>query len=397
MENLQDYNDADMPSNGHEGAEDQPAYRPPRRRILRSVLSVDPNQPPQPSADDQRRFFPPEQSERGNRSPWDYRQPPMRQYDRPYGAARRPFRDRGIRRDRTPDFDRRGRGRFRRRIPYIDPADRNRLTPRPTTIVRALVRLLYCSRKLAKRAISEHVVTVNDRIVREPIYTVRLLYDTVRVDGLLLHHTPHNIYIIINKPRRHAGCREPNTRHVFNFLMKKRDWYIPIGPLGKSVGGLVVVTNDPEQRVPGKSLFDLMEKEYHVKVHKAPTKRTLTTIAAELEALDPANDGVVRVELLRKTKRYAWLSIVVIKAGVHDLFRILKGAGLEVIAMDRYRIGTITLDGLSPGSWRRLTQMELAKIFPAAVPPAVIEPLAEQEPWHALYNRWYRPIHGQQE
>lgn len=89
MENLQDYNDADMPSNGHEGSDDQPAYRPPRRRILRSVLSVDPNQPPQPSADDQRRFFPPEQPERWNRSPWDYRQPPASQYDRGYVPARR--------------------------------------------------------------------------------------------------------------------------------------------------------------------------------------------------------------------------------------------------------------------------------------------------------------------
>ena len=392
MENLQDYNDADMPTTEHEGSEDQPAYRPPRRRILRSVLNVDPDQAQQPSADDQRHFFPSEPDDRWNRAPWDDRQPPAHWYERHYTPARRPFRDRPFHRGRGAPVER--RGRMRRRIPYVDPADRNRLTPRPTTIVRALVRLLYCSRKLAKRAINEHVVTVNDRIVREPVYTVRLLYDTVRVDGLLLHHTPHNIYIILNKPRRHAGCREPNSRHIFNFLMKKRDWYIPIGPLGKSVGGLVVVTNDREQRVPGKSLFDLMEKEYHVKVHKAPAKRVLSTIAAELEALHPANDGVVRVELLRKTKRYAWLSITVIHAGIHDIFRILKGAELEVIAMDRYRIGTLTIDGLGPGSWRRLTQVELAKFFPSAVPESVIAPLAEQEPWSALYNRWYRSLHG---
>jgi pseudouridine synthase len=377
--------DAEMPENGHHQSEDQPTYRPPRRRIVRSVVSVNPYES-SPSADDQRRFFPPEPGDRWRSSPWDYRQP----YGSGYGPARRGRGDRPYRRERGFNRDRGGRGRFRRRIPYIEPADRNRLTARPTTIVRALVRLLYCSRKLAKQAIKDHVVTVNDRIVREPMYTVRLLHDAVRVDGLLLHHTPRNIYIVLNKPRHCAGSREPNSRHVFNFLMKKRGWFIPIGPLAKSVGGLVVVTNDAEQRVPGKSLFDLMEKEYHVKVHKAPTKRTLNTITAQLQALDPANDSVVRVELLRKTKRYAWLSIVVVGPSPRDIYRVLKEAELEVIAMDRYRIGTITFDGIAPGSWRRLSQLELSTIFPASVPASVIEPLANEEPWNALYQRWYK-------
>lgn len=375
-------NESGMPSNSAEPANghssEEPAYRPPRRRIIRSVIgSVQPTEPSTPPADDQRRFFPPA------RPSWHEQTSGERSYGRTYHAGYgRRFRPYGTGQE--------GRGFRQRRLPYIEPADRNRLTTRPTTIVRALVRLLYCSRKLAKRVITEHVVTVNDRIVREPTYMVRLLRDTVRVDGLLLHPTPRNLYIVINKPRRSAGCREPNSRHVFNFLMKKRGWYIPIGPLVKSVGGLVVVTNDPEQRVPGKSLFDLMEKEYHVKVHKAPSKRTLSQIAEALEALHPENSGVVRVELLRKTKRYAWLSIVLVKASVHDIFRILKNAELEVIAMDRYRIGTITLDGLGPGSWRRLTQVELEKIFPASVPEHIIQPLATEEPWRALYQRWYK-------
>ncbi len=389
MDNLHDYSDADMPENGHHHSEDQPSYRPPRRRIVRSVVSVKPYEG-SPSADDQRRFFPPEPSEPWRKSPWDYRQPPASGRGRDYYPSRRPRGDRPFRRDRGFDRERPGRPRFRRRLPYIEPADRNRLTPRPTTVVRALVRLLYCSRKLAKRAIKEHVVTVNDRIVREPVYTVRLLHDAVRVDGLLLHHTPRNIYIVLNKPRHYAGSREPNSRHVFNFLMKKRGWYIPVGPLAKSVGGLVIVTNDPEQRVTGKSLFDLMEKEYHVKVHKAPTKRTLNTIAAQLQALDPSNDSAVRVELIRKTKRYAWLSIVVVNPSPRDIYRVLKDAELEVIGMERYRIGTITIDGIAPGSWRRLSQVELSEIFPASVPASVIEPLASQEPWHALYQRWYK-------
>ncbi|MCX8051365.1 MAG: S4 domain-containing protein [Chlorobi bacterium] len=380
-----------MPENGHEQPEERSAYRPPRRRIVRSVLSVNPNEPPVPPADDQRRFFPPEPRQQWRRSPWDYRQPPAAGYEEEYRDRRRSHyqrHDRPFRRDRG--FEPRQRGRFRRRTPFIEPADRNRLTPRPTTVVRALVRLLYCSRKLAKQAIKDHVVTVNDRIVREPTYTVRLLYDTVRVDGLLLHHTPRNIYIVLNKPRHYAGAREPNSRHVFNFLMKKRDWFIPLGPLPKSVGGLVVVTNDAEQRVPGKSLFDLMEKEYHVKVNKAPAKRTLSKVLAELQALGTADESAAQVELMRKTKRYAWLSIVTVSASARDLYRILKNAGIEVIAMDRYRIGMITLDGISPGSWRRLSQVELTKIFPQSVPASTIEPLVEDTTWQALYQRWYK-------
>ncbi|MCS6999774.1 MAG: hypothetical protein RML15_04450 [Bacteroidota bacterium] len=392
MEHLQDYGEdqsqMNMPENGQH-SEEQSAYRPPRRRILRSLYSVNPDEPEESTADDQRRYLSAQESERWGSSPWDYRQPSVSGYSS-YSPARRQQWGAGNRRRRDVPFDRRSRTRFRRRVPYIEPADRNRITARPTTVVRALVRLLYCSRKLAKRAITEHVVTVNDRIVREPVYTVRLLYDAVRVDGLLLHHTPRNIYIVLHKPRRFAGCREPNSRHVFNFLMKKRGWYIPIGPLAKSVGGLVVVTNDQEQRVPGKSLFDLMEKEYHVKVHKAPTKRALSKILAEIEALDPANQGIVQVEMIRKAKRYAVLSIVAIKVTPHDIFRILKDAELEVITMDRYRIGTLTIDDIPPGSWRRLTQVELEKIFPASVPAARIEPLITDSTWHALYQRWYK-------
>ena len=306
------------------------------------------------------------------------------------------------------DDDRYAQEPRRMRSRYRDSYERNERTPRPparqrpTNVTKALVRLLYASRGFALKIIKQGEVTVNDRPVRNVNAPVRLLNDEVRVRGNLLAHSPRGIYIAMNKPKKFAGARDPDSRHIMNLISKKSGWSIPLGPLAKSASGIVILTNDPEQRNLNNNVFALMEKEYCAKIRlpeKELTDEQLKSIAASLENTTHENGEGVRVQVAQVNTRSMWLSITVRRAKYHDITKSLHNAGLHILAMERRRIGSISVDDLPAGSWRRLSVEEVQEVITQSVQKEEIQELVstevtapdeEKTTWRTLYQRWFK-------
>jgi pseudouridine synthase len=273
---------------------------------------------------------------------------------------------------------------------------------RPTNITKALVRLLYASRGFALKIIKQGIVSVNDKPARHVNAPVRLMQDEVRVDGQVLAHNPRGIYIAMNKPKKFAGAREPQSRHVMNLISKKSGWSIPLGPLAKSASGIIILTNDPDQRDVNNNVFALMDKEYYAKI-KLPEKKisesTLKSIADTIESAYPENSEGVRVCIAQTNTRSLWLSITVRRAKYHEITKALHVAGLHVLAMERRRVGSISVESLPAGSWRRLSADEMQEIVTRSVQHEEIHERVtgevatqeeEKSTWRNLYQRWFK-------
>ncbi|MBL7997115.1 MAG: hypothetical protein JNL32_00625 [Candidatus Kapabacteria bacterium] len=318
-------------------------------------------------------------------------------------------RDRGFNNDRREvrgrdggfdqrNYRNRSHGGFDNRSRSRDPyAQRQEPPQRPTTMIKALVRLLYASRGISLEAMQTNRVTLNDIVVTEPNAPIKILKDIVKVDNVFMMHNPRNVYIVMNKPKKFAGSREDDSRNIMNLIAKKKGWYIPIGPLSKSSSGIVVLTNDPEQRHPEQNLFALMDKEYWFKVNKVLTKRNLGKLEERVEALHPDNTGNVKVDVAQKNIRNSWVSITVRNARVHDLSKLIKEAGWEILAIERKRIGSLHVDDLPTGSWRRLSDDELTVIMKDSVSMDSIEQknvepsnTEGESAWQRLYHRWFK-------
>ena len=252
--------------------------------------------------------------------------------------------------------------------------ERKRTTQqRPTNLAKALVRLLFASRGFSLSAIKEGRVLLNGVVAKNPNVTVRLLQDEVKVDGVFLVHSPRNVYIVMNKPKKFAGSREPSSRHIMNLISKKFGWFIPGGPLAKSASGIIILTNDPDQADANENVFALMEKEYWFKINSVLTKRGLTKIEAQIEALDEQNKDCTNVDVGQKNVHTSWMSVTTKRARIHDLTKIIKAAGHDILALERKRIGTISVDDLPAGSWRRMSESEMQTVITKSVSKESVE------------------------
>ncbi len=330
----------------------------------------------------------PDRDDRGNRS---------YSSGRPYENRGR-YNDRGSWSRSSRDGGREHQGRYQNQGSR-DMRGRRSTQQRPTNITKALVRLLYASRGFSLEAIRDGQVRLNGNVVSNPNTAVRLLQDEVSVNGVFMAHNPTGVYVVMNKPKKFAGCREPESRHILNLISKKSGWYIPGGPLAKSVSGIIILTNDPVQADPQNNVFSLMDKEYWIKVNSVVTKRELTKIIPKIVELDPENKDSVSVDVAQKNTRHTWISITVRQAKIHDLTKILAASGMEILAMERRRIGSLSVDNLPAGSWRRMSEQEVESVITSSVSKETMEEMAVQDPvlpsdttnvWQRLYQRWFK-------
>jgi 23S rRNA pseudouridine2605 synthase len=288
------------------------------------------------------------------------------------------------------DFQARRKRAFRKRRPFQRRPRVKKAPPEPhpMTLARALTRLKYASHAAALEIIREGRVQVNGVTVLEPNTHVLIHRDTIVADGIELIFPPVERYtVVFHKPRRVAASKELGVPTVYEYLPKRKGGYFPCGRLTKFASGIVIFSTEPVYRNPERNPLSLVEKEYHVKVHRHVKKRELEELTEELRRMSQYN-AAARVELLRENSRNCWLRIVARQLPLGFLHRLLKNAGLEILHLHRYRLGFLTSEELPVGGWRRLRAEELARLEEEVLTAGET---AVQQPstWQQLYQRWF--------
>lgn len=179
--------------------------------------------------------------------------------------------------------------------------------------------------------------------------------DHVRFDGKLLQKkTP--LTLILNKPVKYLCTREdPQGRKtIYDLIPKKFSGLHYIGRLDYHSSGLIMMTNSGELTEYLTHPRYHVEKEYLVNLDQpfdsSETQKLLEGIHL--------SEGLAKAESVTfETKRR--LTIVLTQGYNRQIRRMFSKLGYSVKRLERIRIGSLTLPGLSTGDYQILNHAEI--------------------------------------
>ena len=215
------------------------------------------------------------------------------------------------------------------------------------------------SRRGADTLIEAGRVAVNG-IVAEPGATVEA-GDAVTLDGLLL--APQDpAYVLLHKP---AGtittARDPQGRPVVVDLVDRDERLFPVGRLDADTTGALLLTNDGGLAHRLAHPRYEIDKVYVATVHEAPLRATLRRLEEGVE-LDDGSTAPASVRLLEGGDGLVRVELVLHEGRKHQVKRMLAAVGHPVVSLHRARYATLTVEGLEPGQWRELSELELEEL-----------------------------------
>jgi len=217
------------------------------------------------------------------------------------------------------------------------------------------------TRSELKEYIRKGLVRVNDDTVKDPGTHIDSDSDKVYVNGELINYKKF-VYYMLNKPRGVITATEDNKENtvldLFPEDIRRRNVF-PAGRLDKDTEGLLIITND------GIFAHNLMSPKKHVKkLYEAvldcfPGDRAIDVFADGVVLDDGYKSLPAKLEFLQKQGKVI-ARVEIFEGKFHQVKRMFKAVGANVLFLKRLRIGGLWLDEtLKPGEYRELSQQEL--------------------------------------
>jgi pseudouridine synthase len=183
----------------------------------------------------------------------------------------------------------------------------------------------------------------------------------VEVEGRRVSLDPGKLYYALNKP---AGVvttsKDPEGRRTVLDLLGFAERVLPVGRLDAPTEGLLLLTNDGElsHRLAHPSYE--VPRTYLAEVKGEPGRGVLRRLTEE--GVPIPQGGTARADSV---------TVVDIRPGrdarsLVDVVRnMLAAVDLPVVRLVRTQFGPLRLDRLAPGSYRKLSQAEVAALYEA--------------------------------
>ena len=220
-----------------------------------------------------------------------------------------------------------------------------------------------CSRRKADELIEGGHVVVNGKVVKELGFQVSEK-DKVFVDRKLIH-TKKLEYYKFYKPSGYITTAddEKGRKTIYDILPENYKTMKPVGRLDKDTEGLLLLTDD------GMLAHELLSPRKHVdKVYFAKVSGQFgeNEIDRFKEGLDIGNgerSKQARLQILKADAQRSEVLITITEGKFHQVKRMVKAVGSEVLYLKRLSMGPLKLDEeLKLGEYRRLTQAELQEL-----------------------------------
>ncbi len=219
------------------------------------------------------------------------------------------------------------------------------------------------TRQEVKKYIRQGQVTVDGQPAKKPDMKVDELCQVVAVSGTRVSYKMYEYYMM-NKPKGVVSATSDKKEKTVLDLMediKRRDLF-PAGRLDKDTEGLLLITNDGGLAHRLLSPKKHVDKCYYASVSGIVTDEDVLCFkegidigaGKEKEITLPA-----RLEIL-KTGEISEVRLTIQEGKFHQVKRMFKALGKEVLYLKRERMGNLVLDpSLLPGQYRNLTEEEL--------------------------------------
>jgi 23S rRNA pseudouridine2605 synthase len=226
-----------------------------------------------------------------------------------------------------------------------------------------LSKILAASGVASRRACEEIIfagrVQVNGQVCLTP-QTMVGPQDLILVDGEKIKAKEQKVYYMLNKP---IGYLCTNAKHrdekIVMDLFKDVNYRLfTVGRLDKDTSGLILVTNDGHFANQVIHPSHNIQKEYLVKTDHEVSDDHLKVISSGTLV-----EGCF-VKPLRVTKvRRGTLKVVIMEGKKREVRLLMEAAGLQVLELQRIRLGSLVLGSLPSGAFKELSDREKQLIF----------------------------------
>jgi len=221
------------------------------------------------------------------------------------------------------------------------------------------------SRRAAEKLIAEGRVTVNGETVTEMGTKADPAHDDIRVDGRRIKSTERLRYILLYKPAGYVTTRsDPQRRRtVIDLLHGVREYVYPVGRLDYDSQGLLLLTNDGDLAAKLTHPRHQVDRTYEAYVAGMPDDEAIDRLRRGIP-LDGRRTMPADVLLVNngRRERNGVLLITIREGRNRQVRRMLEAVGHPVESLRRVRFGPLGIQGLKPGEWRELSEVEVEKL-----------------------------------
>ena len=221
------------------------------------------------------------------------------------------------------------------------------------------------TRSEVKSLLKAKRITVNGKVVTNGKVQVNPETDVILFDGEKIQYEEF-VYIMMNKPKGVVSATEDNLHKTVLDLIDPlylKKGVFPVGRLDIDTHGLLLLTND------GELAHRLLSPKKHVtKIYQARVEGVMTLEdAAAFERGIVLSDGTecmpARLDILSTTQDESVVQIHIKEGKFHQVKRMVKACGKNVVDLQRLTMGTLKLDErLALGESRPLTEEELQSL-----------------------------------
>jgi len=219
-----------------------------------------------------------------------------------------------------------------------------------------------CSRRKAMDLVKQGCVVVNSQMVCEPSFEVNPEKDNVFLEGIKIE-VKRQQYLMLNKPQGAVTTKEDShaKQTVMDLLPAQFKHLNPVGRLDKDTEGLLLLTNN------GDLAFRLthprfnIDKTYFVEVKgKLKEEDKLRLMKGVIFEGRRSSPSKIKNVLVSSDK--SQFEITIHEGKKRQIRLMLVTLGYQVLYLKRITEGPLSLQNLSAGKWRHLTEEEITKL-----------------------------------
>ncbi len=217
------------------------------------------------------------------------------------------------------------------------------------------------SRRKSEELIALGDVPVNGKRITEPGTDIDPEKDEVKVNGRVVKFSGKKIYVMLNKP---VGCvstcyDDKGRTTVLDYVSDIKERIYPIGRLDFTTEGLLLLTNDGELANILTHPRNEVPKRYLVIISGTLTREEADKLEKGV-MLEDGKTAPARVKLLKTGGGKTEFTVIIHEGRNHEVKRMLESLGKKVIFLKRISVGDINLGKLKRGTYRYLTDEEVA-------------------------------------
>lgn len=216
------------------------------------------------------------------------------------------------------------------------------------------------TRSQVKEMVKKGMVSVNGEVIKKADHKFDEITAKVYVNEKEISYQKF-YYYMLNKPVGVVSATTDNHDKTVLDLLKDapgKDLF-PVGRLDKDTEGLLLITND------GELSHNLLSPKKHVDKNYLVKTAEIVTMDMIQSLMQGVDIGEEKLTLPAKVKQLEEkvIELTITEGKFHQVKRMLKAVGNEVVYLKRLSMGSLVLDDkLELGRYRSLTETEIQKL-----------------------------------